>query len=264
MSKFRRIAWMKWPRPIPYPSPSPPVTMTFSSGFASLAPSATGSARPWIAWNPYVDRKCGRLLEQPMPETTRMFHGSSWSAWTAVWRARNTAKSPHPGHQVGLISDLYVSISKAAFMRPPRGSCPRCPATTASRSRRGTSRTRSSRWSHEGRPRDGHVPGGAQADLVPGMRRCRGLARHHVPGPADAAELRHHLRRHEQPDLRPHDRPGEPDLGEGDEDEVDADRGRDREPDRPDLPGPRVRRDLCGPRLQRGREDDGGARQGRD
>src|SRR5205814_4791994 len=85
------------------------------SGFASLAPSATGSARPWIAWNPYVDRKCGRLLEQPMPETTRMFHGSSWSAWTAVWRARNTAKSPHPGHQVGLISDLYVSISYAVF-----------------------------------------------------------------------------------------------------------------------------------------------------
>src|SRR5256886_4710907 len=137
MSKFRRIAWMKWPRPIPYPSPSPPVTMTFSSGFASLAPYATGSARPWIAWNPYVDRKCGRLLEQPMPETTRMFHGSSWSVWTAVWRARNTAKSPHPGHQVGLISDLYVSISKAACMRPTRGSCPRCPATRTARRRTG-------------------------------------------------------------------------------------------------------------------------------
>src|SRR2546422_5735621 len=118
---------MKWPTPIPYPSPSPPVTMTWRSGFASFAPSATGSARPWIAWNPYVERKCGKLLEHPIPETTRMFHGSSWSAWIDIWSARRTAKSPQPGHHVGLISDLYVSISNSSFTRPPPGSYPNVP-----------------------------------------------------------------------------------------------------------------------------------------
>src|SRR5205807_6759237 len=110
--------------------------------------------------------------------------------------------------------------------------------------------------------RQAREPGAERHRHRRGRRRIRDRPR--PLHPRDAPELRHHLRRHEQPDLRPHDRPGEPDLGEGHEDEVDADRRRDREPDRPDLPGPRVRRDLCGPRLQRGREDDGGARQRRD
>src|SRR5438445_246304 len=79
-----------------------------------------------LAWP--VDRKCGRLLEQPIPDTMRRFHGSSCNAWIAVCNARRTAKSPQPGHQVGLISDLYVSISNSSFMRPPPRCGRRCPA----------------------------------------------------------------------------------------------------------------------------------------
>src|SRR5205807_2518417 len=117
MSKFRRIAWMKWPRPIPYPSPSPPVTMTFSSGFASLAPSATGSARPWIAWNPYVDRKCGRLLEQPMPETTRMFHGAE-QFLRLVHVEREDRRELHAIH---LHAFLLLDLQDRLVRGPPRG-----------------------------------------------------------------------------------------------------------------------------------------------
>ena len=58
---------------------------------ASFAPSATAMARPWIAWKPYVDRKCGRLLEQPIPETMRTFQGSSCKVVSACWRAFRTA-----------------------------------------------------------------------------------------------------------------------------------------------------------------------------
>src|SRR5256714_247351 len=36
---------------------------------------------------------------------------------------------------VGLISDLYVSISNSIFMRPPPQSCPRCPARRTARRR---------------------------------------------------------------------------------------------------------------------------------
>src|SRR3990172_3559379 len=129
MSRLRRIACIVCPRPIPYPSPSPPVTITWRSGFASLMPVATGIERPWIEWNPYVDRKWGRLLEQPMPDTRTMFHGSSCIAWIAFWRAFRTAKSPQPGHHVGLIWDLYVWSSNAAFIVPPRGSSRRSPRT---------------------------------------------------------------------------------------------------------------------------------------
>src|SRR2546427_905100 len=37
-----------------------------------------------------------------MPETMTTFQGSSWSVWIAICSARRTAKSPHPGHHVGL------------------------------------------------------------------------------------------------------------------------------------------------------------------
>ena len=46
-SMLRRQAWMKWLPPMAVASPSPVMTMTFSSGCASLMPVAKGSARPW-------------------------------------------------------------------------------------------------------------------------------------------------------------------------------------------------------------------------
>src|SRR6266568_3802355 len=115
MSRFRRTAWMKCPAPIPYPSPSPPAAITVRSVFASRAPVATGSARPWIPWNPYVDRKPGRFEEQPIPLTTSTCHGGSARACNAFVSALRTAKSPQPGHQSGFTSDLYCWSSTAMF-----------------------------------------------------------------------------------------------------------------------------------------------------
>src|SRR3990170_1225948 len=113
MSRFRRIEWRKCPAPIPYPSPSPPVAITVRSGFASFAPDATGSARPWIPWNPNVDRNPGRFEEHPIPLTIRICHGGSWRSCNAFVSALSTAKSPPPGHQSGFVSDLYCWISTA-------------------------------------------------------------------------------------------------------------------------------------------------------
>src|SRR2546427_4579303 len=87
--------------------------MTVSSGFASFAPVATGSARPWIPWNPYVDRKPGKFEEHPIPLTTSTCQGGSASTWRVFVRALSTAKSPHPGHQSGFVSDLYCWSSTA-------------------------------------------------------------------------------------------------------------------------------------------------------
>src|SRR3989304_4587371 len=96
--------------------------ITCRSGFASLIPLPTGTPGPWWAWNPTVERKCGRLLEHPIPETITTFHGSSWSAWIAFWSALRSAKSPHPGHHVGLTADLYAWGSNAVFIGRPHGS----------------------------------------------------------------------------------------------------------------------------------------------
>src|SRR3990172_3534819 len=51
--------------------------------------------------------------EQPIPLTRRTFHGGSWRTCRARVRADRTAKSPHPGHQSGLVSDLYCWSSSA-------------------------------------------------------------------------------------------------------------------------------------------------------
>src|SRR5487761_798700 len=111
MSKFLRIAWTKCPRPIPYPSPSPPVTTTLRSGFASFAPVATGMDLPWRLWKPYACMKPGRLLEQPIPETTSRSLGSISMLETACTSEFSTPKSPQPGHQSGLVSLLYFDNS---------------------------------------------------------------------------------------------------------------------------------------------------------
>src|SRR5580658_610844 len=91
---------------MPNPSPSPPVPMTVRPWFAQRIPSATGSERPWMAWNPYEERKWGRLDEQPIPETMTMFWLGICNRLTAISIAATTPKSPQPGHQVGLVSDL--------------------------------------------------------------------------------------------------------------------------------------------------------------
>src|SRR5487761_417489 len=111
MSRFLRIACTKCPSPMPYPSPSPPVTTTFRSGFASFAPVATGIALPWRLWKPYECMNPGRLLEQPIPETTSRSFGSISRLETACTREFRTPKSPHPGHQSGLVSLLYFDTS---------------------------------------------------------------------------------------------------------------------------------------------------------
>src|SRR5580658_2321740 len=94
---------------MPNPSPSPPVPMTVRPWFAQRIPSATGSERPWMAWNPYEERKWGRLDEQPIPETMTMFWLGICSRLTAISIAATTPKSPQPGHQVGLVSDFPMS-----------------------------------------------------------------------------------------------------------------------------------------------------------
>src|SRR3990172_6669208 len=63
---LRRIAWMKWFRPMPYPSPSPPVAMTVMPWLASLAPVANGRARPCRLCTPYARKKPGRFDDQPI------------------------------------------------------------------------------------------------------------------------------------------------------------------------------------------------------
>ena len=44
--------------------------------------------------------------EQPIPEITETFSGGSASSASALVIAERTEKSPQPGHQTGLTSDL--------------------------------------------------------------------------------------------------------------------------------------------------------------
>ena len=42
-------------------------------------------------------------LEQPMPDTNTVFSGGSCSSRQSRWTAVRTARSPHPGHQRGVM-----------------------------------------------------------------------------------------------------------------------------------------------------------------
>jgi hypothetical protein len=61
---------LKSPISIENRSPSPAVTITGISGLDKRAPTATGTALPWIVCIPKVFRYSGKREEQPMPEIT--------------------------------------------------------------------------------------------------------------------------------------------------------------------------------------------------
>jgi hypothetical protein len=51
--------------------------------------------------------KTGKRLEQPIPETITVLVGSMSNSENELYIAASTAKSPQPGHQIGLASVLY-------------------------------------------------------------------------------------------------------------------------------------------------------------
>src|SRR5579884_1249457 len=121
-SMFLRAAWMRWLPPMARPSPSPVMTMTVSSGRASLRPVAKAGARPWVAWRVQKSIIPGSRLLQPMPATTAT---RSWGRPTRSMARRSApATIPwlQPGHRTwGILGSRRNRRTSPIGRGPPRG-----------------------------------------------------------------------------------------------------------------------------------------------